>query len=152
LIADTFRATCYKLDPNRLMNSFEMLGYDFMIDQDFKLSLIEVNTNPCLETESPLLARIIPELIENTFRMVLDPIFPSPDLSTNRKQFVNEIPQEIKYSLIFDDEIDGPEVKALFESYYQNNPNLIDPGDTEAENQGGIESDKEDELDDCECD
>ena len=50
------------------MNSFEMLGYDFMIDQDFKLSLIEVNTNPCLETESPLLARIIPELIENTFR------------------------------------------------------------------------------------
>lgn len=74
------------------MNSFEMLGYDFMIDQDFKLSLIEVNTNPCLETESPLLARIIPELIENTFRMVLDPIFPSPDLSTNRKQFVNEIP------------------------------------------------------------
>ena len=84
--------------------------------------------------------------------MVLDPIFPSPDLSTNRKQFVNEIPQEIKYSLIFDDEIDGPEVKALFESYYQNNPNLIHPGDTEAENQGGIESDKEDELDDCECD
>ena len=78
--------------------------------------------------------------------MVLDPIFPSPDLTTNRKQFVNEIPQEIKYSLIFDDEIDGPEVKALFESYYQNNPNLIDPGDTEAENQGGIESDKEDEC------
>lgn len=68
LVADTFRATCYKLDPQRLMNSFEMLGYDFMIDQDFKLSLIEVNTNPCLETESPLLARIIPELIENTFR------------------------------------------------------------------------------------
>jgi tubulin polyglutamylase TTLL1 len=39
-----------------------------MLDENFKLSLIEVNTNPCLETESPLLSRIIPELIENTFK------------------------------------------------------------------------------------
>ena len=62
LVTDTIRATCYKLDPKRLMNTFEILGYDFMIDENFKLSLIEVNTNPCLETESPLLARIIPEL------------------------------------------------------------------------------------------
>ena len=50
------------------MNTFEILGYDFMLDDNFKLVLIEVNTNPCLETESPLLARIIPELIDNTFK------------------------------------------------------------------------------------
>lgn len=114
LIVDTFRATCFKLDPKRLLNSFEIFGYDFMIDEDFKLSLIEVNTNPCLETESPLLARIIPELIENTFKIVLDPLFPSPDLTSNKKILVNELPHEIKYSLIFDEEIDGPEVKDLF--------------------------------------
>ena len=68
IITDTFRATCYKIDPDRLHNSFELLGYDFMMDSSFKLSLIEVNTNPCLETESPLLTRIITELIENTFK------------------------------------------------------------------------------------
>ena len=68
LIADTIRATCYKLDPLRLTNQFEIFGYDFMLDDQFKLNLIEVNTNPCLETESPLLARIIPELIDNTFK------------------------------------------------------------------------------------
>lgn len=68
LIVDTIRATCHKLDPMRLTNSFEIFGYDFMIDDQFKLNLIEVNTNPCLETESPLLARIIPELIDNTFK------------------------------------------------------------------------------------
>jgi len=78
LIQDSFRATFLKLDPERLLNSFEIFGYDFMLDENFKLSLIEVNTNPCLETESPLLARIIPELIESTFKIVLDPIFPSP--------------------------------------------------------------------------
>jgi tubulin polyglutamylase TTLL1 len=68
IVTDTFRATCFKLDPRRLTNSFEILGYDFMVDDNFKMSLIEVNTNPCLETDSPLLARIIPDLIDNTFR------------------------------------------------------------------------------------
>ena len=68
LITDSIRATCFKLDPDRLTNSFEILGYDFMMDEDFRLILIEANTNPCLETESPLLSRIIPELIESTFK------------------------------------------------------------------------------------
>ena len=119
LVVDTIRATCYKLDPKRLMNSFEVFGYDFMLDDEFKLSLIEVNTNPCLETESPLLARIIPELIDNTFKIVLDPIFPSPDLSSNRKLLINELPQEIKYQLIFDEDIEGPALKKMFDEFYQ---------------------------------
>lgn len=68
LIADTMKAVCFKIDPNRLQNQFEILGYDFMLDEDFRLYLIEVNTNPCLETDSPLLSRIIPELIESTFK------------------------------------------------------------------------------------
>ena len=63
-----------------------------MIDDEFKIYLIEVNTNPCLEISCPLLARIIPEVLDNTFRLVLDPIFPSPDLSSNRKYAINEIP------------------------------------------------------------
>ena len=68
LIADTMKSVCFKIDPNRLQNQFEILGYDFMLDEDFRLYLIEVNTNPCLETDSPLLSRIIPELIESTFK------------------------------------------------------------------------------------
>ena len=103
LVQDSFRASFMKIDPDRLLNSFEILGYDFMLDQNFKLILIECNTNPCLETESPLLSRIIPELIENTFKLVLDPIFPSPTLNSNKKIFINELPHEIKYSLIFDE-------------------------------------------------
>jgi tubulin polyglutamylase TTLL1 len=59
---------CFKIDPKRLCNSFEILGYDFMLDEEFKLNLIEVNTNPCLETDSPLLSRIIPELLEASFK------------------------------------------------------------------------------------
>lgn len=34
---------------------FELFGYDFIIDGDMGLWLIEVNTNPCLEESSSLL-------------------------------------------------------------------------------------------------
>ena len=50
-----------------------------MIDDDFKVFLIEVNTNPCLELSSPLLARLIPNMLENSIRLVVDPLFPAPE-------------------------------------------------------------------------
>jgi len=86
LIADTYKAAYHKIDPNRLQSCFEvsknarlrkcfndglcwqLFGYDFMIDEDFRLYLIEVNTNPCLEVCCPLLARIIPEVLDNCFK------------------------------------------------------------------------------------
>lgn len=41
-----------------------------MIDEDLHIYLIEVNTNPCLDTTSSLLARIIPGMLENSFRFI----------------------------------------------------------------------------------
>ena len=41
---------------------------DYMIDLNLKPWLIEINTNPCLELSSPLLARLIPSLVENVFK------------------------------------------------------------------------------------
>ena len=43
-----------------------------MVTSDFNVLLIEVNTNPCLET--PLsLTSIISSVLDNTFRVALDP-------------------------------------------------------------------------------
>ena len=49
-----------------------------MMDDNFKVYLIEVNTNPCLELCSPLLKRLIPEMIDNSLRIAVDPVFPPP--------------------------------------------------------------------------
>ena len=68
LVTDTIRACYKKLDPNRRQNSFEIFGYDFMLDQDCKPWLIEVNTNPCFELSSPYLARLIPAMIDNALK------------------------------------------------------------------------------------
>ena len=47
----------------------------------------------------------------NLFRLVLDPIFPTPDY---RKMVSNDVPTELKYSLIFDEDIDKPELAKIF--------------------------------------
>lgn len=49
-----------------------------MIDTEYNVRLIEVNTNPCLETGCPILARIIPAMIENVMKIAVDPLFPEP--------------------------------------------------------------------------
>ncbi len=80
LVTDSFRAVHRKIDPKRISNAFEVFGYDFMIDENFKVLMIEANTNPCLEICCPLLARIIPELLDNTFRIAVDPLYQPPAL------------------------------------------------------------------------
>ena len=58
---------------------FELLGFDFMLDEDLRVDLIEVNSNPCLETWScPLLEESLPKLIDDVMRVGLDQILPPP--------------------------------------------------------------------------
>ena len=97
LVTDSFRAVSQKIDPNRVSNCFEIFGYDFMIDENFKVFLIEVNTNPCLEICCPLLARLISELLDNSFRIALDPLF-------QPSQFLSELNEVQKSSRVFESE------------------------------------------------
>ena len=52
-----------KLNPNERKHCFEIFGYDFIVDETLHIWLIEVNTNPCLEESSPLLAMLIPRML-----------------------------------------------------------------------------------------
>lgn len=51
---------------------FELFGYDFIVDEDYNSWCIEVNTNPCLEYSSPLLANLIPRMINDALRLTVD--------------------------------------------------------------------------------
>jgi tubulin---tyrosine ligase len=83
LVRDTVLATYTKLSPEKKMHAFEILGYDFLIDSDFHVWLIEVNTNPCLELSSPYLELLIPKMIDHALALTVDQIFPNETPSTN---------------------------------------------------------------------
>lgn len=57
LIIDTLLSVKTQLNPNKRKNVFELLGYDFLIDEDFRLWLIEVNTNPYLGTPNTFIGK-----------------------------------------------------------------------------------------------
>lgn len=56
--------------------TFELVGYDFIIDEDLKSYIIEVNTNPCIEESSYLLKMLLPRMIDDMFKLSIDQIFP----------------------------------------------------------------------------
>lgn len=60
IIKLTIKAVKRKLNPLNRDQCFEILGYDFMIDKDYNIMLLEINTNPCLALSSPLLEKMIP--------------------------------------------------------------------------------------------
>ena len=89
-----------------------------MIDENFKVWLIEVNTNPCLELSSPLLGKIIPNMLENALRIAVDPLF-APSLNIllqNKKYLIFDNSFEFnKFELVFDELEDGKYLKKLLD-------------------------------------
>lgn len=83
-----------------------------MIDEDFGIYMIEANTNPCLEiNQCPVLARIIPNMLDNAFRIAVDPLLPPPDLNFKRG---TEFLQENKFTQIFDFDQEREDIETLY--------------------------------------
>jgi len=93
-----------KLNPNDRKHCFEVFGYDFIIDENLHVWLIEVNTNPCLEESSPLLAMLIPRMIDDAFKLTLDLLFPKRDPPINKQKPQTMILQKSIPISLFTDE------------------------------------------------
>jgi len=87
-----------------------------MIDDDFRVYLIEANTNPCLELSCPLLARIIPAMLDSAFRLSVDPLFPPPDFNMARKNTLHEIMPINKFELVFDEKVEGSKLREVLKN------------------------------------
>mmetsp|Transcript_4990 Transcript_4990/g.4196 ORF Transcript_4990/g.4196 Transcript_4990/m.4196 type:complete len:129 (+) Transcript_4990:1647-2033(+) len=94
-----------QIDPAHKNFSFELFGLDYMIDQNFKPWLIEINTNPSLDSTAGLLCKLVPEMVENVFRVAVDPLFPPPsEWPLSRRNYIPESCLETnKWELLFDE-------------------------------------------------
>lgn len=52
------------------------MGFDFLIDEDFRVWLIEVNTNPYFGVVNNSIPGFISNLVDDTFKLTLDKTFP----------------------------------------------------------------------------
>ena len=58
---------------NNRKNSFEFFGYDFMVDEDLRVWLIEVNSSPSMETkDQPVLRRLVKAALTDLPKVVID--------------------------------------------------------------------------------
>jgi len=72
LIIDAFLAVRTQINPQKKSNLFELWGFDFLIDEDFRTWLIEVNTNPYLGIPNDFIKKLLPEMLDDMLSIVLD--------------------------------------------------------------------------------
>lgn len=70
IITDSMLSVQDMIVPRK--NTIEMYGYDFMIDEDFRPYLIEVNSSPCMEYSTHVTAKLVKEGLEGFGKLVCD--------------------------------------------------------------------------------
>ena len=75
IILYTMKSVKNKINKMERKICFEIFGYDFMFDVNFQPYLLEINTNPGLEISSPLIAMLIPRLVDDAFKLTIDKVF-----------------------------------------------------------------------------
>uniref|UniRef100_A0A8C4P8G6 Tubulin tyrosine ligase like 10 n=1 Tax=Dromaius novaehollandiae TaxID=8790 RepID=A0A8C4P8G6_DRONO len=61
-----------KLKLERKLGYFDLIGCDFLIDENFKVWLLEMNANPALHTNCKVLRHVIPTMVYESLDLVLE--------------------------------------------------------------------------------
>ena len=75
IIKFCFQSVKSKINSMNRKYTFEIFGFDFMIDCNFEPFLIEINTNPGLEESSPLIKMLVPRMLDDALRLTVDKEF-----------------------------------------------------------------------------
>ena len=76
MIRDCFRSGKDKLNVSGRKDHYELMGFDFMIDEDGRVWLIECNNGPYLGLPNKWSKEWIPKMLDQMLNLVLDPHFP----------------------------------------------------------------------------
>jgi hypothetical protein len=91
IVKTTFDSTNQIIEKKKREFTFELFGYDFMIDEQLKVWLIEVNSNPSLGESNKYLSKFMARALDDMLKLTLDQIFPRPP-DTMENTAVQELP------------------------------------------------------------
>ena len=100
IVIDTVLSTKKNLNQKHRRFAFELLGYDFLIDEDFRLWLLEVNNNPFLGHQNVEQYRLLQHMISNMLNITLNPLLGGKELKNTGP---DDAFKEQKYELIYSD-------------------------------------------------
>ena len=98
IIIDTILSVKNQLNTNKRKDVFELFGYDFLIDEDFRIWLIEVNTNPYFGIPNEYIADLLPQMIDDMTKLVIDPVYPPKNVEERENGF----------ELIYNESVENP--------------------------------------------
>lgn len=85
LIIDSYLSAKKAMHKGKRNKVFEFFGFDFLIDEDFRVWLIEVNTNPYLGVPNEYIKGLLPLMLDDLFSLVLDPHIPPKNPRTRQE-------------------------------------------------------------------
>ena len=85
IIATSANSVKGKINLSKRTNCFEIFGYDFILDINYRPFLLEINTNPGYEESSPLIKSLVPRMIDDAMRLTIDKEFETTYKSSDQK-------------------------------------------------------------------
>ena len=75
LVKISFKSVGRKLLKVTPVFCFEIFGYDFILDNDFRPWILEINNNPGLGISSPVIQKLVPRMFDDALRLTIDKVF-----------------------------------------------------------------------------
>lgn len=76
LMIDSFLSAKKTMHRGKRNKVFEFFGFDFLIDEDFRVWLIEVNTNPYLGIPNEFIEELMPKMLDDMIALMVDVYIP----------------------------------------------------------------------------
>ena len=83
-----------KINLSNRANCFEIFGYDFILDINYRPFLLEINTNPGYEESSPLIKMLVPRMIDDALKLTIDKEFETTYKNNENLNENNEVNQK----------------------------------------------------------
>ena len=98
IIALTANSVKGKINLTNRSNCFEIFGYDFILDINYRPFLLEINTNPGYEESSPLIKMLVPRMIDDALKLTVDKEFEPEYKNNDNKEEKSEDKNKISKS------------------------------------------------------